>query len=194
MASQTVKINRAPVLTLWAVVVAERLGYKRDEALTLGRALAGLNAQSKGRRLGIYQERPPEETAKKAREKKKGEEYNVMLMGREIPVVLTDDGVRASNQGRPTAPASVEQYLRGKFGDALGPVEDAMQALARSLPPRQLAARAYGLYEGFRPEVPEGTKGWGAKGELDLERIRSLAGKDAERRVKANGRSARDKG
>ena len=27
MASQTVQVNRAPVLTLWAAVVAERLGY-----------------------------------------------------------------------------------------------------------------------------------------------------------------------
>ncbi|HZX22934.1 MAG TPA: hypothetical protein VFF18_05315 [Woeseiaceae bacterium] len=31
------KINRAPVLTLWAAVVAERLGFERDEALTLDR-------------------------------------------------------------------------------------------------------------------------------------------------------------
>jgi len=49
------EINRAPVLTLWAVVVAERLGYKQDTALTLGKALAGLNAQSKGRALGIFE-------------------------------------------------------------------------------------------------------------------------------------------
>jgi hypothetical protein len=44
-----VTINRAPVLTLWAAVVAERLGYDREASLTLGRAVAGLNAQSKGR-------------------------------------------------------------------------------------------------------------------------------------------------
>ena len=44
----TVTINRASVLTLWAAVVAERLGFERDEALTLGKAVAGLTAQSKG--------------------------------------------------------------------------------------------------------------------------------------------------
>ena len=33
--SRTIYINRAPVLTLWAAVVAERLGFRRDEALTL---------------------------------------------------------------------------------------------------------------------------------------------------------------
>ena len=29
-----ISINRAPVLTLWAAVVAERLGFNRDTALT----------------------------------------------------------------------------------------------------------------------------------------------------------------
>ncbi len=33
----SVMINRAPVLTLWAAVVAEVLGFEQDEALTLGR-------------------------------------------------------------------------------------------------------------------------------------------------------------
>ena len=55
MASKKIKINRAPVLTLWATIVAERMGYKNDEALTFGKAVAGLNAQSKGKRLGIYE-------------------------------------------------------------------------------------------------------------------------------------------
>src|SRR5271157_1263915 len=35
--SNVVTVNRAPVLTLWAAVVAERLGFTWDEALTLGR-------------------------------------------------------------------------------------------------------------------------------------------------------------
>ena len=39
-----ISINRTPVLTLWAAIVAERLGFNHDEALTLGRAVAGLNA------------------------------------------------------------------------------------------------------------------------------------------------------
>ena len=61
MANKKLKINRAPVLTLWAAVVAERLGYNKSEALTLGKAVAGLNAQSKGRRLGIYEEKTEDE-------------------------------------------------------------------------------------------------------------------------------------
>ena len=54
MAARTISINRAPVLTLWAAVVARRLGLDEDEALTLGKALAALNAQAKGRRLGSF--------------------------------------------------------------------------------------------------------------------------------------------
>lgn len=39
-----VAVNRAPVLTLWATVVVERLGYVPETALTLGRFVAGSNA------------------------------------------------------------------------------------------------------------------------------------------------------
>lgn len=60
-AARTVRVNRAPVLTLWAAVVAERLGYDRASALTLGKAIAGLNARAKGRRLGLYHETPEAE-------------------------------------------------------------------------------------------------------------------------------------
>ena len=37
----SITINRAPVLTLWAAVVAERLGFDRATSLTLGQAVAG---------------------------------------------------------------------------------------------------------------------------------------------------------
>lgn len=64
--------------------------------------------------------------------------------------------------------------LEGKFGDDLGAVRSAMQKLATSLPPKELAEHAFGLYEEFRPSIPGGTKGWGAKGKLDLDRIEGL--------------------
>ena len=71
--STSISINRAPVLALWAAVVARCLGFDEDEALTLGKAVAGLNAYSKGRRLGLF--KPHEETPKKAREKERGERF-----------------------------------------------------------------------------------------------------------------------
>jgi len=53
-------IKGAPVLTLWAAVVTEMLGFDYDEALTLERAVARLDAYSKGVPLGLFQPRPKE--------------------------------------------------------------------------------------------------------------------------------------
>src|SRR4051794_17609724 len=93
MAKKTLSINRAPVLPLWAAVVAQRLGFGRDEALTLGRAVAGLNAQAKGRRLGIF--KPHEEKATKARQKERDERFFIEVCGRPVPARNTDEGIRA---------------------------------------------------------------------------------------------------
>ena len=117
MAGNKILINRAPVLTLWAAVVAERLGFRPDEALSLGKALAGLNAQSKGRRLGIF--KPTPKDLKKVRERERGEEFWVDLLGRALPAVNVDQGVRAVVKSKPIEPEGVERYLESKFGDAL---------------------------------------------------------------------------
>src|SRR6516164_5074633 len=137
MASKTISINRAPVLTLWAAVVAQRLGFDEDEALTLGKALAGLNAQAKGRRLGIF--KPHEEKAKKAREKEPGERFLIEVCGRAVPATNTDEGIRAVQGRKPIDPDSVRRYLEGKFGENLKAVRSAMQKLARAYKPQELA-------------------------------------------------------
>jgi len=173
MTPRKIQINRAPVLTLWAAVVAERLGFNHDEALSLGKALAGLNAQSKGRRLGIFKPTPKE--IKKARERERGEEFRVELLGRALPAVNTDEGVRAVVKSQPIEPETVERYLESKFGDALTEARKAMTGLASAFDPDDLAQQGFSLYEQFRPQIPEGVGGWGAKGELDLDRIRKLA-------------------
>jgi hypothetical protein len=173
MAAKTVSINRAPVLTLWAAVVAERLGFDEDEALTLGNAVAGLNAQAKGRRLGIF--KPHEEKPKKARDKQRGEQFWVEVCGRPVPATNTEEGIRAVRGRKPIDPDSVRRYLEGKFGDDLKAVRSAMKKLARRYPPKELAERCFGLYERFRPEIPGGKKGWGASGDLDLGLIEQLA-------------------
>lgn len=46
---EPVQINRAPVLTLWVAVVAERQGFSKEAGLTFGKAISGMLAQSKGR-------------------------------------------------------------------------------------------------------------------------------------------------
>jgi hypothetical protein len=89
-----VTMNRAPVLTLWAAVVAQRLGFTWPEAMSLGKALAGLNAQSKGRRLGLF--KPHVEKPGTAREKPCAEEFFIELCGRPVPAKNTPAGIRAA--------------------------------------------------------------------------------------------------
>lgn len=173
MSTKKIKINRAPVLTLWAAIVAERLGYDKNEALTFGKVVAGLNAQSKGRRLGIYEEK--KDKPKEAKEEKSVKLEFIELLGRGVPAVKTPQGLRAAIKGEQIDAESVQKYLKQKFGEDLDEARAAMEKLAKAHTPKQLEAEAYSLYEKFRPKIPEGKKGWGVKGELDLVFIRSLA-------------------
>jgi hypothetical protein len=92
-----------------------------------------------------------------------------------VPAINTDDGVRAVRGGKPIDAEGVRRYLGDKFGDDLKAVRSAMQKLAGAHTSEELARGAYSLYERFRPDVPPGKKGWGAKGELDLGLIGRLA-------------------
>jgi hypothetical protein len=175
-AGRKITINRAPVLTLWATVVAEHLGFDHAKAMTLGRAVAGLNAYAKGVNLGTYEPAPA--TVKKQRkELEDGARLTVSLLHRAVPVAPTPDGLRALAKEKPIDPASVERYLASKFGISLEPVRRAMANLAGAMPAPELAAQAYALYEKFRPDIPAGVSGWGAKGMLDLAVIEELARK-----------------
>jgi hypothetical protein len=174
MATDQIMVNRAPVLTLWGAVVAARLGYDWEEALSLGQAMAGLNAQSKGRALGIYG--PPKgregDTPKKVG---LGEEFWVALLGRHIPAKQTEQGVRAVTGDKPVDADRVARYLEAKFGEALPAVREALEQLAAALDPAALEEEAFPLYERFRPAIEPGTRGWGQKGVLDLAKIREMA-------------------
>jgi hypothetical protein len=150
---------------LFFPLVAEVLGFEHDEALTLGRAVAGLNAYSKGVSLGLFQQ-TPREVKEQRRKMRKEEIVSINLLHRAVPAKHTDEGLRALSGDSPIRPESVQKYLVSKFGDALEEVSSTMLKLAK---------KAYGLYEKFRPEIPPGKKGWGASGKLDLDLIRKMA-------------------
>jgi hypothetical protein len=177
------RVNRAPVLTLWAAVVAERLGHPEEEALTLGRAVAGASARAKARRLGITDERDGDGGGDHHRAERRDPDRKatparaVRLLGREIPVAAAKGGaVVAVDKDKPASPSAVRNYLARAFGERLGEVRAAMEELAGLLPPDESERVGFRLYERFRPEVPEGVEGWGAKAELRIERVRRAAG------------------
>src|ERR687885_134072 len=88
MATRALSMNRAPVVALWAAVVAQRPGLGEDEALTLDKALAGLSAQAKGRRLGVFK---PHDDKAKALEKERGDRFGIEVLGRPVPATSTEE-------------------------------------------------------------------------------------------------------
>ena len=51
-----------------------------------------------------------------------------------------------------------------------------MSGLAATVEPVDLQRRGFRLYERFQPDVSAGESGWGAKGELELAKVRWVAG------------------
>jgi glutathione S-transferase len=85
MADETpIRVNRAPVLPLWAAVVAERLGHLPDTALSLASTVAGTAARAKARRLGLAEDRAPEDLRAVVAERRK-----VRLLGKDITGIRT---------------------------------------------------------------------------------------------------------
>ncbi|MFO8034780.1 MAG: hypothetical protein R6U88_06500 [Candidatus Bipolaricaulota bacterium] len=169
-----VVVNRASFLTLWATVVARRLGYKEDEALTLGKALAGLTAETKRRRLGFYAADSAEQRSQPVWRREAQSLGWAEFMGRRVPTLRTDDGLRAMSEAVPIDPDTVRQYLESKFEGYLAQVEDKLTQLAATYQPEELAFAAMSVYMELRPRVPSGTAGGGRKGALDLSAIDRL--------------------
>jgi hypothetical protein len=155
-----VRVNRAPVLTLWAAIVAERLGHGPDTALTLGRFVAGSSARAKARRLGIIDEVQDAEERRIRAAALKPRRQIIRLLGREVPVLAAPDGtLRAEDDGKPASSKSVHTYIARAFGDRLPEVRAAMEGLAAALSPEELNRLGFRLYERFRPDVPDGAQG-----------------------------------
>ena len=81
----------------------------------------------------------------------------------------------AEGEGKPAPAAPVQAYVTKAFGKHLAAVRKAMEDLAARYEPDELNRIGFRLYEHFRPEVPADVKGWAAKGELDLKKIRTAA-------------------
>jgi hypothetical protein len=168
----SIVVNRAPVLTLWAAVVAEHLGQPHETALTLGSAVAGSAARVKARSIG----REGTKTDRDKETPRLRQEHvtaPVTLLGREIRLLPTEDGeLRAADGDKPADPGKVHRYLVKAFGGQhLDEVRQAMEELAGRYEPAELNRIGFRLYEKFRPDVPPGSEGWGAKAVLDVEKI-----------------------
>jgi hypothetical protein len=117
-----------------------------DTPMTLGCAVAALNAYAKGVSLGLFEPSPKkiDEHLEKA---EAGAALKVALLHRAVPLVRTPEGLRALSRDRPISSANVDRCLRGKFGEDFDPALHAMEKLARSLAPREQLGVHYHVYE-----------------------------------------------
>jgi hypothetical protein len=166
---ERIRVNRAPVLTLWAAVVAGRLGHPPETALSLASHVAGTAARAKARRLGLAEDAGHRDAEGTARPRE-----TTRLLGKEVPLAHDADGqvLADAGGGKPAPPSPIEAYVSRAFGKHLPEVRTAMEDLAARYEPGELNRIGFRLYERFRPEVPTDVSGWGARGELDLEAIR----------------------
>ncbi|GAA5932059.1 hypothetical protein JCM3775_004228 [Rhodotorula graminis] len=156
--------NRAPVMTAWACVVAERLGFRRQEALSIAHVFTDMNATSKGVSLGLM-------SADALKVAVGPSQPFVEILGRKVPVLSTQNGEwRAISKGLVADPGKAFAYMRNAFRQQLGAVVGSMRLLADSFSPAELNTKGYGLYLDFRPDVD----GWGKKAELRMSTILGL--------------------
>ncbi|KAG9047482.1 hypothetical protein FS837_002128 [Tulasnella sp. UAMH 9824] len=179
--SKSTQSNRAPVMTAWATVVAERMGFKREEALSIASVYTEMNAASKGVSIGIYAPSKNDEYASGSTQP------FVELMGRK-PVLERDNGQwRGIIKGSPVDPASSDTksksllvrylihyqpfgYIQRCFRQTTPAVMGAMRLLAHAYSAKELNEIGYSLYCDFRPE----STGWGKKAEMKMETILAL--------------------
>ncbi|KAG1755615.1 hypothetical protein EDB19DRAFT_1955866 [Suillus lakei] len=163
-------VNRAPLMTAWATVVAERLGFDREEALSIASVYTEMNAISKGVSLGLF-----DKSRKKEIEPiKDSTQPFVDLLGRRPLYQTQNETWRALDNTSPALPSTAFSYISRAFRQTTPYVMGALRLLAESFPPPELNSKGFGLYAEFRPDVDE----WGKRGEVRCERILSLRKKD----------------
>lgn len=167
-------INRAPVLELWGACVAHFLhpDFSWDLCLSIGSSISSITAISKGRSIGTIP--PPDESkddASKDQSKKKGGDLPmVKVMG--FPMTLKNDSVIV--KGKPKTTREVSLVRKYGSDESYGKAKDAMIEALQDWKGKEddLDAKAFHMYERFRPDVAKGQKGWGRKGELHLSKVR----------------------
>jgi hypothetical protein len=169
----TNKLIRCPILTLWATVVAERMGFDHYEALTLGWAIAGVKNPNRDTWLATF--RPIAKKLQGLSHNSSNENRDIIDVHSSIPIVKTPDGVRALENGRAVRPAVVAKYLDKSFGESLETVESAMAELAQGYSPDELAVVGHALHEKFYSALHDDVEGWDTRTPLDLEAIRERA-------------------
>lgn len=177
--SNSVIINRAPVLHLWGACVTQFLfpNLEWSTCLSAGSAISTICAVAKGRSIGAIDE--PEDTEerhkKKEVEKEKEGELEVLTV-MQFKLNQKDGKVYFSGKPQNTSDEPLKKKYGDKYGDVKKTFDDALAKWKSN--EEELSKVAFGMYEDFRPDVSKGRKGWGRKGLLDLDIVRKTVDRD----------------
>ena len=150
-------LNRFPLLGLWAEEAARRLGYRKDEAESLGHAYAVLYAIRANRRPQVKSEGKPAE--KESRRKHAARQ--VHFGGDDLDVTSANGHLRARVGGdKPQTPDSYERSVAAKFpADYYERLRRAFRRVLRTVPPKQLRDRlVYDLYDEWKRQCGVGRR------------------------------------
>lgn len=184
LASQ-IYVNRSPVMILWGAVCGSfSQGLKWEEALSVASAAASVIAGQKAALLELGGWGPA------------AGDSSVGLLGVRVSVTRTEAGMRGMDKnGEQVEPRMVRLLLETKFECQLNPLKVEMERVARTYAPECLleddGRLVYLLYVRFRPRVPLGRAGWGAKGNLDTARLKNAENDEATRRSGDTASAAR---
>ncbi|KAK0529165.1 hypothetical protein OC835_004419 [Tilletia horrida] len=179
---RTALVNRAPVMTVWTMILLERMGFQRREALSLAQCYVSTTSTARAVTLGF--------TSASERDKASTvgpKQPHFVLMGVKLPVLqlqkrtATGDvgEYRAIYDGQVVEPQKAFDYIFRSFYQTLPYVFGSLVLLADSfLDPTgqdadadELHAAAWDLYCEFRPE----TGGeWGKRARLSCDTVLSL--------------------
>lgn len=165
-----VLVNRAPVMTAWAVVVLQCLGFRVQEALSLAHCYVSTTAEARAATLGQAKATAPAHVTS-------ANQPHVDFLQVRIPVIQLRQGqYRGLHAGEVIPPTRAFDYLRRAMFQMLPHVMGALTLLAQAyMGPENdteaLQRHAYGLYVDFRPD----TQGaWGKRATLSLDTILDL--------------------
>lgn len=173
--NDSILINRAPVLELWAATVTSFLYPKVswETSLSAGSAISTLCAISKGPAIGTKEKQDPSAAEKKCEERRKRSENDgfdeLEVMGFHLKLkdgqALVGDKPKKANESALMKKFGEEAYERAKTA-----FQEALESWNGQ--EEELNAQAFHHYEDFRPTVPKGQKGWGRKGMLNLQAVK----------------------
>ncbi|KZV76111.1 hypothetical protein PENSPDRAFT_498970 [Peniophora sp. CONT] len=161
-------VNRAPIMMAWSYIVAEQMGFARQEAFSIASVYTEMNAVTKGLSLGIYDKK----SVQVMEASPHGTQPYVELMGRRVPLFKTsEDSWRAlDKEGKPASPAATFSYISRSLKQTAPAIVGALRVLAQSYTPEQINSVGWSLYTDFRPEAD----GWGKRGRVSCDVILGL--------------------